>query len=118
MQVRTELSPVTTTSQVRAGSSHNPLCLPGASPHTSTLLAVELLDAEKTLAQGEGVGRVKYLSHRGIQFKPSTFKDMLSSEVGKYGSEQGEGKKQRGQFRSLVDSDSLWWCLSVLGVLQ
>lgn len=44
---------------------------------------VELLAAERTLTQSEGVGRVKYSSNRAIQLKPSTFKDMLSTEVGK-----------------------------------
>lgn len=41
-----------------------------------------------------------------------------SQSPGKYGSQQGEWEKQRGQFRVSVDSVSPCRCLSVLGVLQ
>lgn len=98
MQVRTELSPVTSTSQSEL-EVHTTLFVCQELLH---IPPVELLAAEKTLAQSEGVGRVKYLSHRAIQLKPSTFKDMLSPEVGKQGNKQGEGKKYREQFRSLI----------------
>lgn len=77
MKVRTELSSAHLKAELEV---HTALFVCQKLLHTPP---VELLAAEKTLAQSESVGRVKYLSHRAIQLKPSTFKDMLSSEVGK-----------------------------------
>lgn len=77
MQVRAELSPAHLRSELEVPT---PLFVCQELLHTPP---VEMLAAEKPLVQSEGVGRVKYLSHRGIQLKSSTFKGMLSSEVEK-----------------------------------
>lgn len=79
-----------------------------------------MLVAEKKLAQDEDIGKGECVGYRGMKFEPSAFEEILSSEVWPLENMafNRESGRNRGHLWVLVDSVSLWRCLSVLRELQ